>query len=467
MRLQPDLPIVHHNLGNALRALNRDVEARAAYLDALRLDPDLAPAHAHIGWTLLREDRPHEALPWLKQAVELDPNNGSFQGSLGDLFEELGEPTQAIACLEHALSLAGDDRAGLHLSLGRAKEGDGRVDEAETHYHVALRLQPDSPSVQVQLGGLHEIRGNLDEAEAAFRKSMAIQPMFPAAHARLATLLRGRLPDEDLAALEARLADLQLGGRPRARLLFGLAHVLDGRGEYDRAAECLREANALSSRKTWGDCSAPVDSGSVADRLLEVFGTDFFTRIAGFGSDSRRPVFVFGLPRSGTTLIEQVLASHSLIHGAGELGLAQRSFESLPAMVGRPGPPLECVAHLDEAVILRLAVQHLEWLSARDKGRVERIVDKMPGNYTHLGLLATLFPWATFIHCRRDLRDVAVSCWMTHFSMIHWANNPDHIADQFRLYRRLMGHWQSVLPVPIHEVDYEETVADLEGMRAG
>lgn len=208
----------------------------------------------------------------------------------------------------------------------------------------------------------------------------------------------------------------------------------------------------------------PAANEPFAEGLTNAFGTEFFTRTTEFGLDTRRPVFVFGLPRSGTTLIEQILASHSLVHGAGELRLAPRSFRALPAIVGRPGPPLECVPHLDEAAVRRLAEQHLGWLSALDGGRAERIVDKMPGNYTHLGLLATLFPRATFIHCRRDLRDVAVSCWMTDFRMIHWANDPDHIADQFRQYRRLMDHWRSVLPVPIHEVDYEETVADLEGV---
>ena len=247
--------------------------------------------------------------------------------------------------------------------------------------------------------------------------------------------------------------------------MFGLAHVLDARGEYDRAAECLREANALSLRKARGDCwCASAHGGSPVNRLPEVFCADFFASVTGFGSDSRRPVFVFGLPRSGTTLIEQVLAGHSLVHGAGELRLAQKSFELLPTVIGQPRPPMECVAHLDEAAIGRLAEQHLEWLSALNGGRTERVVDKMPGNFTHLGLLATMFPKATFIHCRRELRDVAVSCWMTDFSLIRWANDPDHIANQFLNYRRLMDHWRSVLPVPIHEVDYEETVDDLEGV---
>ena len=133
-------------------------------------------------------------------------------------------------------------------------------------------------------------------------------------------------------------------------------------------------------------------------------------------------------------------------------------------MLGRTDPPLQCIPHLDAATIHRLAEQHLQCLSLFDGGLAERVVDKMPDNYLHLGFLATLFPKATFIHCRRNLRDVAVSCWMTDFGMIGWANELEQIATRFQQYRRIMDHWRAVLPVPVHEAVYEETVADLEGV---
>jgi hypothetical protein len=174
-------------------------------------------------------------------------------------------------------------------------------------------------------------------------------------------------------------------------------------------------------------------------------------------------VFVFGLPRSGTTLIEQVLASHSRIHGAGELALGRQSLEALPALLGRVERPVDCLPYLDPPGVRRLASRHLAQLSARCGERASRVVDKLPGNYLHLGLLAALFPQATFIHCRRDLRDVATSCWITGFHSIPWANDFDHMARTFAQYVRLMEHWRKVLPVPIHEVVYEEAVADLEG----
>ena len=194
-----------------------------------------------------------------------------------------------------------------------------------------------------------------------------------------------------------------------------------------------------------------------------------------------------------------MLASHSQVHGAGEFRLTRNTLESIPNVLGRSDRPLECLPLVDAAVIQHLAQQHetellkIQYFQKRSGIRTnsvtapgilansatkpsnlgtteiggcpaERIVDKMPDNYTHLGLLAVLFPRATFIHCTRNLRDVAVSCWMTDFRSIRWANDPQHIATRFQQYHRLMKHWKKTLPVPIHEVNYEETVAGLEAV---
>jgi tetratricopeptide (TPR) repeat protein len=465
VRLQPNLAAVHHNLGNVLRALERPIEARAAYLEALRLDPELAQAHAHLGFALQGEGKLGEALPWLKKAVELEPENATFWEYLAELCLELEEFEQAIPCWERVLTLGSQERATPHVSLGWALQEEGRLFEARKHYEIALRVAPDYAGAQLNLGGVHEELGELDRAEAAFREALRLQPAYAIPLGRLATLLRGKLAGSDRAAIEARLADLELGDKPRAQLLFGLAQVLDAQGDYARAADCLRQANTLAlslarDRREYN----PAEHEKFVDSLLTVWEGGRFARMAGLGSASRRPVFIFGLPRSGTTLIEQILASHSRVYGAGELRLGRQSFEALPATLGRCDPPLQCLPELDAASIRQLADRHLEKLSGLADPKFEHIVDKMPDNYLYLGLLSLMFPQATFIHCRRSLRDVAVSCWMTDFRSIRWANDPHHIATRFQQYCRLIEHWKRVLPMRLHEVDYEDTVMDLEAV---
>ena len=165
----------------------------------------------------------------------------------------------------------------------------------------------------------------MSEAEAMLREAIRLRPRFPAAHARLATLLRGKLPDGDLDIVEALLQDPRLEPDPRARLLFAIAHVEDARGNYSRAATCLSEANELTlqSRRAEGVIYSPAEHERFVDRLIAAFEADFFHRTSGLGLATRRPVFVIGLPRSGTTLVEQILASHPRAFGAGERRVRQ------------------------------------------------------------------------------------------------------------------------------------------------
>ena len=186
---------------------------------------------------------------------------------------------------------------------------------------------------------------------------------------------------------------------------------------------------------------------------------DFFARSRGFGLESELPAFVVGLPRSGTTLVEQILASHPQVFGAGECQFVRDTL----------------TGSADKAQISSRAFAI--WTARRPAGSLHaigrgfaldrealRIVNKMPENYMFLGLLAALFPRAKLIYCRRDLRDAAVSCWMTQFRKVHWASDQGHIASRFQQCQRIMQHWRKVLPTRLLEVDYEETVTDLEGV---
>jgi hypothetical protein len=290
---------------------------------------------------------------------------------------------------------------------------------------------------------------------------------------RLAILLRGKLPEPDRQAIRDLLDSPRWADAPaRGPMLYGLAQVLDASGDYAQAAACLVEANAraLKERRQQGRTYDPALHVRFVDRLIAGFNPELFTRLGAAGDKTKQPVFVFGMPRSGTTLVEQVLASHSRVHGAGELCLARDSFDAIPNLLGRGDDGvLDCLPALQPEHVPQLSRRHLDELNALVRGRAEpepgqpdRIVDKMPDNYLYVGLLALLFPRATFIHVRRDPRDIAVSCWMTNFRSIRWADDPNCLAERIREHRRLSSHWQAVLPVPMHEVVYEELIDEFE-----
>jgi tetratricopeptide (TPR) repeat protein len=462
--LEPGDPQAHNLLGEAFRALRRFREAITCYVEALRLDPQLAQAYANVGFALRQDGRLEEAPPWFRRASELEPENLPFRGYLADALTDLDRCPEAIESYLKMIELE-PARALFHSNLGWLLQREGKHDEARERFQTALRLHPNFPDALVNMGGLAEELGDMDEAKAWFRMAMETNPTDTVGLARLARLQPHRLSDGDLALLELRIADSSLTESAKAPMLFSLSKVLDARQRYDDAAKHMRRANAaaLAENQKQARTYKPAEHEQFVTNLIEAFQPAFFKRFAGAGLESRRPVFVFGLPRSGTTLIEQILASHSQLHGAGELNQGRLNFEAIPLLLNRADNPVACLPGLTSEVVRELASRHEARLL--DIGRAApRVADKMTENYLYVGLLTILFPNATFIHCRRDLRDVAVSCWITSFRGLRWTNHPRHMASRFEQYLRIIDHWRRVLPAPIHVVDYEETVEDLENV---
>jgi tetratricopeptide (TPR) repeat protein len=464
VRLRPDLAEARNNLGNVLRELGRLAEAKECYREALRLNPNLAVTFNNMAQAVQEEGDLRSALTWYREALQREPNSPRIHANAASAFEERGEFDQAVRYHRRALDL--DPRfVEAHNGLGYTLHQQGKFAESLAAYRAAIELRPAFAPGHCNLGNLLEEIGRLEDAETAYRTALRYDPDLPLAHAQLATLLRGRLPEDDWAALQRLLARPSMAIGKRLSLHFGMAHVLDGRGEYEAAAEHARLGNSLCLElwRTQGRRYDPQVHTAFVDNLIAAFDPAFFERTRGFGTGSERPVFVLGLPRSGTTLTEQILASHPQVFGAGELDALRSNIDAIPGLLRTNAPPAAALAGIDRETVQRLAVDHLDRLGALN-GSAGRVVDKMTDNYLYLGLAATLFPKARFIHCRRDPRDVAVSCWMTNFRHLCWAADQEHIAARFLDYRRIMDHWKAVLPVPVLEVDYEETVTDLEGV---
>ena len=460
VRLRPNLAEARNNLGNALRETGRLAEARQSYAEALRINPSLAMTYNNMGQALQEENALSDAIAWHQRAIDLEPGVARFHSNLASLLTEWEKYDEALAIYRRALELD-STYAEAHCGLGSVRHEQGQFAEAQAHYREALRHKPDLPAAHCALGTVREELGDFPDAERCWRTALRYDPRLAGAHAALATLRRAKLPDEDLAGMRQLLADPDLHPDRRSALHFGLAQVLDAKGAYDAAGESLRQANALAlagARKRGLEYD-PAAHERFVSGMIAVCTPAFFERVRGFGLETERPIFIVGLPRSGTTLTEQILAAHSQVFGAGELRFGRDDFEALAV---EDGYRLDALARLDTATTHRIAERHLAQLHELNADR-PRVVDKMPDNYLYLGLLAVLFPKATFIHCRRDLRDTAVSCWMTNFRSIRWANDPEHIVTRSHHYQRLMRHWREVLPVRMLDVDYEETVADVEG----
>jgi tetratricopeptide (TPR) repeat protein len=453
-----------HLLGLLAGQVGRPDLAEQYISQSLRFRPDFAPAHFNLAVVHGGRGKLDEAETCCRAALSLKPDYAEAHNYLGAILHEQGKHPEAAACCREALSLK-PDFVDAWKNLASALRDQGQLVEAEASLREALRLQPNSAESHCNLGVVLQEQGRLEEAEQSLRAALRHDSRLSGVWHQLATLLGARMPDADLAAMRLHLADATIPPGSRIDIDFGLAHVLDARQEYEEASRHLQQANALALAQAQqrGLNYDPATHSEFVTRMMEAFNPAFFERVRDRGVDSDKPIFIVGLPRSGTTLTEQILARHSKVFGAGELTLASENFLRLAGDGGDDWRVLENVARLDGPSIRALAAWHLDKLDILAPG-ASHVVDKMNDNYLYLGFLAALFPRAKFIHCRRDLRDVAVSCWITNFRSNRWANAFEHIASRIRDYERLANHWREVLPTPVLEVKYEELVADQEAV---
>ena len=457
LALQPAVSSLHNNLGNVLKVLGRLTEAEASYRTALKIRPDDVHACSNLGALLAETGRPEEAETILRKATTLAPGFADAWNHLGNLAAANGDFTNAETCYRRALE-ANPHFVDSRCNLADMLLLDRRMDEAEAIYREALTVQHGNTNLRAGLARLLERKGEFAEAQELLSALEGDDPRNPRV-----LLVRAALADrtgdtEDVIhALEAAI-DQPLADRQRMDLHFELGRLYDRAGIFARAFEHYRAGNQLDS----GRFDEAATAAEFA-RIKAAFAGDAFARRADAGSDSDVPVFIVGMPRSGTSLVEQIIASHPAVYGAGELDALDELTAALPARCDARRTYPECLADLVDAAVLRaVAEEHIERLRALAPGAL-RVSDKMPHNFRHLGLIAMLFPKARIIHCRRDPRDTCLSVYFTQFNVNHpYANDLAHLASYHAHYRDLMEYWEAVLPVPMLAVDYEKLVADQE-----
>ncbi len=464
VELDPSFPEGLSNLGNALRAKDNLAEAKECYRKALQLRPDVAMVHGNLGQALQQEGNLDEAIACYKQATALDPKSPRFESYLASALVEKEDLPGAIEHYRLALALKPDFPEALN-GLGSVLHEQGDFKQAIACFEEVLQQKPDFADAHANLAGAYSELGDLDKANHHYREALRHDPDYTGALSVLATHLRDKMPAEDIDRMREFLGREHLSDWKRSALHHGLAHYHDARKEYDRAAEHAAQGNVYR-QEVWarqGKTYSRDDHTAFVSYLIKQFPASFFERVRGWGLDTEVPIFVFGMPRSGTTLIEQILGSHPKVHGAGELSIAKEMFDRVPGWMNVKAAPAACMPLISMEVIQRAAKEHLTQLRAHH-AMAARIVDKMPDNYLWLGFLAALFPKAKFIYSKRDVHDIAVSCWITNFKQIRWACDQDDIGGRIQNHLRIMEHWKKVLPVPILEVEYEQTVEDLEGV---
>ncbi len=443
-RLAPASALLRTDLGRLLAGAGRLPEALAAFEDATRLEPTLAEAWFFAGITFARLQRDGEARQALARADALEPGRAEIMAPLADLAFRVGDDATALPLWQRLVAMRPTDEDAA-LKLGETLTRQGRHADARRAFRDALARLPASPGLWMALGQAEEDAGDRTEAEAAYREALVRQPGWVFPLAGLLGLRRADAPEEFVAAAETLQRGDTLPDAERALLGFPLGRIFDSRKAPAKAMAAWQDANAARRREI-GALDRTRFDAEVA-RIETTWRAGAWTNRRG--SDDPRPVFIVGMPRSGTTLVEQVIASHPQAAGCGEL-------PDLGQLAAHP---------LQDAAALADAAQR--WLASAERHASRagalRLVDKAPLNFYHLGLAAALFPNARIVWCRRDARDVALSIFSENFALeSQFATDLGDIGATINAQHRLMRHWQQVLPLPIHEVRYEDFVADLD-----
>jgi tetratricopeptide (TPR) repeat protein len=489
LTLRPEYAPAYHALGASLQQQGRLPDALVCYREAIRLDPAIAETHYFLANALREAGQFNEAAAAYRRVLELNPDHFECLNNLGILLTNLGDNQAALAYLQSALRQQPDHVVTL-TNLGDALVALNRYDEAIQHLQHALRINPGFVNALCALANALHHSGNLHKALDTYAKLAALQPGSADAilgqariqeqlgnHQECYRLVKPLLDSGNLAAvpvffdvskhvgkreeaaqqLEGMLESGGLRNDAAAAIHFKLGKYYDEIAEYESAFSHYKQANTL----TPASFNRKQLERFVSDSIM-VYSPSFVEDMPHAQHHSHLPVFIVGMPRSGTSLVEQILASHPGVHGAGELQHLSRIVRQLAA--GYPGvtAPL-FLRNLSQQELDVQAEQHLRTLAELGAG-ASRVTDKMPGNTHYVGLIRQLFPGTAIIHCTRHPLDTCLSCYFATFGNTghDYIYDLQTVGEYYLQYHRLMQHWEAVFPQQILRVSYAQLVLDQE-----
>ncbi len=459
LKINPENSSALSNMGHLLWRAGKTDEAVETLEKALKITPNLVEALSNLGTIRFGEKKLDEAETLLRRAFKLNPHNGEVLNNLAGVLTALDKSEEALPLCRQALE-RNPGSAELWFNLGRVAQQAERWEEAIAAYSRGLELQPDTPDAMAGLAEAHGVMGRFDEAKRLYYRVLEMKPGKSGCYAGLLGLEDREIMLEQIGKIED-LYDSAGSDDEKRILAFALARFFEKEGQYDKSFNYLAEGNRL---KRQGYDYAPEQDRDGFERIKSTFSGEFMQARSGCGADGSMPIFILGMPRSGTTLVEQILASHSGVFGGGELALLQKLLEQRCKSIPTERC-VEVVAGWNREEFAALGEEYLKELAACSRG-AERVTDKLPHNFMRLGLIYLALPNAKVIHCRRDPIDNCLSIYKQDFNATHkYAYDLQELGGYYRLYEDLMSHWRQVLPEEfVFDLQYEEMVADQEGM---
>jgi Flp pilus assembly protein TadD len=460
----PNFDAAYHSLALIAFQVGKLPLAIELIVNAISINRTVSLYHRNLGELCRRVGRIDDAIGAGKRAVELDSKDLDAHYNLGTALTDKGDLDAAAHSLRRALEI--DPAHGMSWNnLGSVLERQGNQAEAETAYAQAVALNPQHAEAQNNLAAIYSEQGRLEEARAHFNAAITANHDFMEAHFNLCSLKTYHADDPHLLMLDNRRDKVHaMPENSRIRYWFAAGKAYEDVGRYDDSFAAYAEGNRLQHLLMPQD---EVGADNRAQGIKAVFTKEFFEKYASHNLGAQRlhdktPIYIVGMPRSGTTLLEQILSSHPVVHGAGELSYLHDLITEGARQGGNGFPEMASTLSPDELSAMGKA--YAERVRKLAPG-AQRITDKMPGNFFYIGMIRLMLPGAKIIHAMRDPMDSCFSCFGRLFnSTMEFAYNLDSLGRYYTRYIQLMQHWHAVLPAgAILDLRYEDMIADTEG----
>lgn len=456
-QLAPNSHAAWDNLGLALMHQGKRPEAARCFTRALEINPQDEQAHNNLGTLLRDQGELDKAFAHYRRAIELKPDYSEAYNNLGNMYHDRSQIREARACYERALQI--DPRyVDAHYNRGMALQKMGQYEAALESYNLVLTLAPGHIDAMTGIA-------NVYEKQSEYQKTCdMLRPIFDAGHATVSAAItfaaaarRLNRHQEAIEVMEKLLMRKDLSLVQRQELHFSLGSLYDDLRQYDPAFAHFEKGNTARPYPDDAD-SKP----AYFQTLIDTFSADALKRLPRSRLASERPIFIVGMPRSGTTLVEQILSSHPDVFGGGELRGIEDAIDVLRCATAAHMPYPSFIPQTTPEAVDAAAQKYLDLLDALSP-TAARITDKMPHNFLHLGVIEMIFPKAKIIHCTREPLDSCLSIYFHNFNANHpYTTDLAALGMYYNQYLRLMQHWESTLSIPIHTVSYEALVADQE-----
>ena len=458
---------------------------------AIKLDPDYALAYALLGKVYAESGDAKKSLGAMRMAVQLDADNALIQFHCGHSFYILERYDVALRHFLLSLDL-NSDNALAHSMAGSCYQAIGAANKLVQHFEASLSIDPTLVDSMVRLGSHYQSVGDFSLAEKYFDRGLAVLPDSPLLLEKKANYLAmtgekdkayaivrhlidtNRISsftisiyaglcseygsvDECIELSEKHLCRIGLHASDKRNIGYALGKIYDSAGEYDLAMEKYNMANGLFYGKF--NVQSHIE---YTNKIIEIYSKEFYINSPRNTNDIKKPIFIVGMPRSGTSLLEQMLSQHSKVYAGGELPYINDIVKRLSGNNVSEQINLDFINNINTEVIAELALEYVNRVNFLSN-ESECVTDKMPTNFNYLGLISKMFPDAKILHCRRDPLDICLSIYFQNFGVMQpYSSNLKDIASVYLEYDRLMRHWTEVLNIQVYEVRYEDFVVDFE-----